>query len=1050
MVLAVELALLAVVATAGAWLADASVRETLHAAALRGASGDPAAVLAAGHAAIGWYVGGIVLLAVVRGATALLRRGAHIGVPLSLPAAVGALTLGLCVQLGYGSPWAAAWPGPEFAKGGFYACAVAAGILAVPGDLGRLLVRLRWGLFGSAFLLFGALALFGTAPGASGQKINLFGVQPIEAVKIAATLFLAIQLGQRAQKIRFQREMFGPFRILRPRLFLLAFGSTLLTWTGLFAVHDFGPTLILGGVVLGLFYVVTRSPFHVVTAVGALAALLGFFAWKPDLAPASSLVTRLAMWIDPWLNARPNGDQLALASWALAAGGLHGDGVGGGVPAMLPAGHTDLIYAHLVEVLGLVGAVVYLGLLVVTVTDGLRVAKLNRTPERALMAAGLGLLLLSQAFVILGGTLRLFPLTGVVVPFLSYGKTGTIAMLSIVALIVRLGEDGMYRADTEELAELRAGIDQLRFTTLGVGVVLAAATAWVAVLHRDAVTPAALVTTLADGTPVVRHDPRIEAIQRRLRRGSVLDRNGELLAASPSAGTRETPLGDRFGTVLGPADAAVGRARWSVERLLDTRLRGWPDRPAGPSLWLGQVGRTPEIVLAEPAGAEPIDAQRARAARHLAERHGSGELRHLELAEADVTAFVPLLHLPPDAREAAVQALADDVDARSVRLSLDAKLQARVADAVKAAAKKTKVGAAALVVLDPATGQLLARAQWPDYDPSASDWRPLRAKQDKRFMGIYGPWSDKTGAHGIWQAGSSFKVLSTVVALREGLVEAHGDGTCPTSAEPHFPCDQVDDGRVSFTLPSWGRPIHDHGDGGARGELDLVAALTKSSNVWFAQLGLKLGPEPYRLLRQAGVEFGNPGLLDETDGTYTGIGAAGSRRLAQTAFGQGAGSWNVTQAARLVGAVANGGTYLRCPSDMALDGACPAIPLVDAQTSLAPLLAGMDGVMRTGTGARLPKVPGVHIYGKTGTADAPGTRDEAPWGIAPASEAAGPHSWFVAIAEPDANTDCVPGTGRYVVAAVVPHGGFGASAAGPLAVEAIRALADVGYLPSAP
>jgi cell division protein FtsI/penicillin-binding protein 2 len=109
----------------------------------------------------------------------------------------------------------------------------------------------------------------------------------------------------------------------------------------------------------------------------------------------------------------------------------------------------------------------------------------------------------------------------------------------------------------------------------------------------------------------------------------------------------------------------------------------------------------------------------------------------------------------------------------------------------------------------------------------------------------------------------------------------------------------------------------------------------------------------------------------------------------------------------------------------------------------------MRGVMMSGTGARLKKIPGVRVYGKTGTADAPGTRDEAPWKIKPAQTTA-PHSWFVAIAEPGGTPACTTGTsGRYVVAAVVPHGGFGASAAGPLAIAAIEALQDREYLPRA-
>ena len=190
--------------------------------------------------------------------------------------------------------------------------------------------------------------------------------------------------------------------------------------------------------------------------------------------------------------------------------------------------------------------------------------------------------------------------------------------------------------------------------------------------------------------------------------------------------------------------------------------------------------------------------------------------------------------------------------------------------------------------------------------------------------------------------------------------------------------------------------------------------------------------------------------MNETEGPWTGLGSAGSRRLAQTAFGQGAGAWSVVQAARLIAAVANGGDYIRCPASMLLAQPCEKKHIIPAESSMAPILSGMQGVMQSGTGAKLSKVAGVRIYGKTGTADAPGTLPEKPWGLRP-GQLSTPHSWFVAIAEPATASACADATaGRYVIATVVPHGGFGASAAGPLAISAIKELQTQGYLPAAP
>lgn len=120
---------------------------------------------------------------------------------------------------------------------------------------------------------------------------------------------------------------------------------------------------------------------------------------------------------------------------------------------------------------------------------------------------------------------------------------------------------------------------------------------------------------------------------------------------------------------------------------------------------------------------------------------------------------------------------------------------------------------------------------------------------------------------------------------------------------------------------------------------------------------------------------------------------------------------------------------------------------MEQRASLPAVLAGMQGVMSSGTGKYLPKIAGIRVYGKTGTADAPGTKDEKPWKIKAGGETA-PHSWFVAIAEPETAPACdATGSGRYVVAAVVPHGGFGAKSAGPLVMDALKIMATLGYLP---
>jgi peptidoglycan glycosyltransferase len=241
-----------------------------------------------------------------------------------------------------------------------------------------------------------------------------------------------------------------------------------------------------------------------------------------------------------------------------------------------------------------------------------------------------------------------------------------------------------------------------------------------------------------------------------------------------------------------------------------------------------------------------------------------------------------------------------------------------------------------------------------------------------------------------------------------------------------------------FTRPGWSKPIHDHTGDHTHGQLDLATALAVSCNVYFGQLGLALGPEPLVGLRVAGVEVGYANLLDP--------GPAGSRQLASTAFGQGAMVMSAMEAARLVAAIGGGGHYRRCAPTMELAAPCSDVALVGDPAALAPILAGMRRVMTAGTGAGLTSPAGLRVYGKTGTADVRGFAGEQPWGIAPA-QVAPPHSWFVAFAEPASQPEgAAIARGRIAVAVVIPRGGTGASAAGPLAMQILAAAQGLGYL----
>ena len=150
---------------------------------------------------------------------------------------------------------------------------------------------------------------------------------------------------------------------------------------------------------------------------------------------------RMAIWLDPWPVAKAAGFQVVEAAFGLAAGGITGAGPGLGDPSRIPARETDFIFAVVGEELGLLGGAAILAAFMLLVGAGLRIALRTENPFEKLLATGLTTLIGVQAFLIIGGVIRVLPLTGVTLPFVSFGGSSLVANYVILALLMRISDE---------------------------------------------------------------------------------------------------------------------------------------------------------------------------------------------------------------------------------------------------------------------------------------------------------------------------------------------------------------------------------------------------------------------------------------------------------------------------------------------------------------------------------------------------------------------------------------------------------------------------------
>ncbi len=265
---------------------------------------------------------------------------------------------------------------------------------------------------------------------------RVLSFQPGEVAKVLLTIFLASYLADRSEAMTTVSRKVGRVRVPEPRHLGPIIVAAGLAFVVLVYQRDLGASLLLFVLFIGMLYVATGRLFYLgvggaLVAAGAVAAVTMF----------DHVQRRVEGWIDPFGDYVGSGYQLAQGLFALGSGSLTGSGIGLGRPDLIPAAATDFIFAAVAEELGLAGSIVVITGFALLVTVGFGIALRSRNRFRKYLSAGLTILIGFQAILIIAGVLRLFPVTGITLPFMSYGGSSLVASIGIIALLARVSHE---------------------------------------------------------------------------------------------------------------------------------------------------------------------------------------------------------------------------------------------------------------------------------------------------------------------------------------------------------------------------------------------------------------------------------------------------------------------------------------------------------------------------------------------------------------------------------------------------------------------------------
>jgi cell division protein FtsW (lipid II flippase) len=706
-----------------------------------------------------------------------------------------------------------------------------------------------------AALAVGLLALtivFGTGPEGSGVKVNLFGFQPSEIVKYLIILFLA---GFFAANEKLISEYASWTK--RWSFFSFALIAILVTLMLFLLLGDLGPAMVVCFTFIALFsfsrgdfafmalavvvYVISSWIFKNVwlsaSITAAIVALLMLFQRRqlsesavmvlvimaafltidqiPYLdkafpGPVQRLIDRKSIWQDAWNNEVYGGDQVANGLWAMSSGGVSGQGIGEGFAKTIPEAHTDMILPSMGEEFGWTGIVCIFLLFLLYLHRSILIGRRTGTPFLFYLCAGIGISTFVQFLLIAGGSTGALPLSGVSLPFQSYGGSSLVAnllasgFLLSASLVKGTSVQMTYvskQQDKNLVPALVAACLGILLLTINVSRYLLNNKKWV-------VQPSLVADK--SGARMFSYNPRISILMNRLQAGDLYDRSGVLLATSkPDVVRKQKSKLIKAGIAGYNLDSAVHK-RLDRYYPFDEQTFFWTG-DANTGVFNGSSnGYFAEYEhAAELRGFElPTTSYTTTANRYREDRFLARGVKEMTVVKKDYAALAPLLLAGINSKE--VEAFRNRN--RDVQLTVDASLQTSIQRSI-ATDSSLADNRVSVVIMEANTGDVLTSAVYPL--PPVHNWEQLTmSNTDQNQLAGWMTTAD-LGFTYATQPGSTAKVLTSLAAFNKLGMEA---------ANKRYNVTMADRVRTRGLEPD------------ETGMITMERAVVKSNNVYFIKL----------------------------------------------------------------------------------------------------------------------------------------------------------------------------------------------------------------------